>query len=38
MHHNDLFDRMLIAHSLEQKLPAATADRVFARYPVELIW
>lgn len=38
MHHRDPFDRMLIAQSLEENLPLVTADRVFARYPVELIW
>lgn len=38
MHHNDPFDRMLIAQSLEEKLPLVTADRVFASYPVEAIW
>jgi PIN domain nuclease of toxin-antitoxin system len=38
MHHNDPFDRMLIAQSLEKRIPVVTADRVFARYPVELIW
>ena len=37
-YHNDPFDRMLIAQSLEEKLPLVTADRVFARYPVEVIW
>ena len=37
-HHNDPFDRMLIAQSLEENLPLATADRVFRRYPVEVIW
>lgn len=37
-HHRDPFDRILIAQSLEEKLPVVTADRVFARYPVELIW
>lgn len=38
LHHRDPFDRMLIAQSLEEKLPVITADRVFARYPVEVIW
>jgi len=38
MHHNDSFDRILIAQSLEENIPVVTADRVFARYPVELIW
>jgi PIN domain nuclease of toxin-antitoxin system len=38
MHHSDPFDRMLIAQSLEEKLPLATAHRIFKRYPVEVIW
>jgi PIN domain nuclease of toxin-antitoxin system len=38
MHHNDPFDRILIAQSLEEKLPLLTGDRVFARYPVQIIW
>jgi PIN domain nuclease of toxin-antitoxin system len=37
-HHNDLFDRMLIAQSLEEKLPLVTSDRAFADYSVEVIW
>jgi PIN domain nuclease of toxin-antitoxin system len=37
-HHNDPFDRILIAQSLEEKLPLVTADRAFARYPVDVIW
>ena len=37
-HHRDPFDRMLIAQSLEENLPMVTADRIFARYPVKLIW
>jgi PIN domain nuclease of toxin-antitoxin system len=38
MHHRDPFDRMLIAQSIEEHLPVVTADRVFARYPVDVIW
>jgi PIN domain nuclease of toxin-antitoxin system len=37
-HHNDPFDRLLIAQSLHEKLPLLTADRVFRNYPVEVIW
>jgi PIN domain nuclease of toxin-antitoxin system len=37
-HHSDPFDRILIAQSLEEKLPLVTADRVFADYPIEVIW
>jgi len=38
LHHRDPFDRMLIAQSLEEKLPIVTADPAFERYDVELIW
>jgi PIN domain nuclease of toxin-antitoxin system len=38
VHHRDPFDRVLIAHRLEEKLPLISADPVFERYPVELIW
>lgn len=37
-HHRDPFDRILIAQSIEEKLPLVTADPVFERYPVKLIW
>jgi len=37
-YHNDPFDRMLVAQCLEENLPLVTADRVFSRYPVEVIW
>jgi PIN domain nuclease of toxin-antitoxin system len=37
-HHRDPFDRMLVAQSLEEKLPLVTADQVFERYSVEVIW
>lgn len=38
MHHRDPFDRILIAQSLEEKLPIVTSDSLFARYPIEVIW
>jgi PIN domain nuclease of toxin-antitoxin system len=38
VHHRDPFDRILIAQSLEEKLPLITSDPVFERYPVQLIW
>ena len=38
MHHRDPFDRLLIAQALEEDLPIVTADPLFARYPVEVIW
>jgi PIN domain nuclease of toxin-antitoxin system len=36
--HRDPFDRILIAQSLEEKLPLVTADPVFERYDVQVIW
>ena len=38
LHHRDPFDRILIAQSLEEKLPIITSDPWFARYPVQVIW
>jgi PIN domain nuclease of toxin-antitoxin system len=38
MRHRDPFDRMLIAQSLEEKLPIVTSDAVFQRYDVQIIW
>ena len=38
MYHRDPFDRVLIAQSIEEKLPLITADPQFERYPVEVIW
>jgi PIN domain nuclease of toxin-antitoxin system len=38
LHHRDPFDRVLIAQSIEEKLPLVTSDPQFERYPVELIW
>ena len=38
MHHRDPFDRMLIAQSLEQKLPLVSADAAFQPYDIEVIW
>ena len=34
MHHRDPFDRILIAQSLEEKLPLVSADPHFEKYPV----
>jgi len=37
-HHGDPFDRMLIAQSLADRIPVATADRRFAAYGVDILW
>jgi PIN domain nuclease of toxin-antitoxin system len=38
VHHRDRFDRLLIAQSIEEKLPLVTADPIFERYPIDVIW
>jgi PIN domain nuclease of toxin-antitoxin system len=37
-HHQDSFDRLLIAQSRVEKLALMTTDRQFRTYEVELIW
>ena len=38
LYHRDPFDRILIAQSLEEGLPLVTADPLFDRYPIQVIW
>lgn len=38
MHHNDPFDRMLVAQALEDGVPIVSCDPQVARYPVQIIW
>ncbi len=37
-HHNDPFDRLLVAQALVERLPVLSADPHFAQYGVEVIW
>ena len=37
LHHNDPFDRMLIAQAQVEKIPIITSDKKFSMYDVELI-
>jgi len=38
LHHRDPFDRILVAQSLEEKLPLISADPLVKKYSVQLIW
>ena len=38
LHHRDPFDRLLIAQSLELRIPIISRDPIFDRYGVERIW
>ena len=37
LHHRDPFDRMMIAQALSEGLTIATADAMFAQYPVAIL-
>ncbi|HEX4783433.1 MAG TPA: type II toxin-antitoxin system VapC family toxin [Candidatus Sulfotelmatobacter sp.] len=37
-HHRDPFDRLLIAQAVVEELTILTADRAFAKYPVDVVW
>lgn len=37
-HHQDPFDRMLIAQAIQEKLTIITHDRKFSNYSVEILW
>jgi PIN domain nuclease of toxin-antitoxin system len=36
--HRDPFDRLLIAQSIAEQIPVATADRRFTAYEVDVLW
>ncbi len=37
-HHQDPFDRLLVAQALSERLPIVTRDREFRKYGVEVVW
>jgi PIN domain nuclease of toxin-antitoxin system len=37
-HHRDPFDRLLIAQAKVEDMTLISADRMFARYPVQVLW
>jgi PIN domain nuclease of toxin-antitoxin system len=37
-HHDDPFDRMLIAQAVTERLTLVTHDRRFAPYDVDVVW
>jgi PIN domain nuclease of toxin-antitoxin system len=37
-HHGDPFDRMLIAHAMEEGASIVTSDPEIAKYPVHIFW
>jgi PIN domain nuclease of toxin-antitoxin system len=37
-HHRDPFDRIIIAQAVIEEMTILTADRQFAKYPVDVLW
>ncbi len=37
-HHDDPFDRLIIAQAIAEEFTVLTSDRVFAKYPVDIVW
>lgn len=37
-HHNDPFDRLLIAQSMMEDIPLISTDSIFDKYPVKRLW
>ena len=37
-HHQDPFDRLLIAQATSEDMPILTVDRYFSSYPVDILW
>lgn len=38
LHHSDPFDRLIIAQAILEEMTILTADRLFRKYPVEIVW
>jgi PIN domain nuclease of toxin-antitoxin system len=38
LHHNDPFDRIIIAQAVAESLVVLTSDRHFTSYPIEVVW
>lgn len=38
LHHNDPFDRIIIAQAITENMAIVSVDKAFEKYPVALIW
>jgi PIN domain nuclease of toxin-antitoxin system len=36
--HSDPFDRIIIAQAIVEGMAVLTSDRVFEKYPIDVIW
>jgi PIN domain nuclease of toxin-antitoxin system len=37
-HHQDPFDRLIIAQALAEDMTIMTSDRLFGKYPIDIFW
>ena len=37
-HHRDPFDRLLIAQAMVERMTVLTSDRIFEKYPIDVVW
>jgi PIN domain nuclease of toxin-antitoxin system len=37
-HHSDPFDRLIIAQAMVEGMTVLTSDRIFGKYPVDVVW
>jgi PIN domain nuclease of toxin-antitoxin system len=37
-HHQDPFDRLIIAQAIVEEMTILTADKIFQKYPVDVLW
>ena len=37
-HHSDPFDRIIIAQAIVEDMVVLTSDRVFEKYPIDVVW
>ena len=38
LHHNDPFDRLMIAQAITENLEIISSDEIFDKYPIKRLW
>ena len=38
LHHNDPFDRLIIAQAITENLEIISSDEIFDKYPIKRLW
>lgn len=37
-HHDDPFDRLIVAQAMAEQMPVVSRDRIFGKYGIDVIW